>query len=132
MWRLAGWLRPANDLRSWLVQNNIGYVVAVPRSQPLPAGGFASARRTWFVRTSPGRTAVDSAMIIGDSASRKADDLVRESTHTNPVWVTEGATPLRQTLRSPYRTGQATLESRRSPPHRRCKSPTGGEALRYR
>jgi SRSO17 transposase len=30
--------------RSWLEQHNIGYVVAVPRSQPLPAGGFATAR----------------------------------------------------------------------------------------
>lgn len=42
-----------NKVRSWLEQHNIGYVVAVPRSQPLPAGGFATARADHLVAQAP-------------------------------------------------------------------------------
>ncbi|OXM72240.1 IS701 family transposase [Amycolatopsis sp. KNN50.9b] len=42
-----------NKFRSWLEQHNIGYVVAVPRSQPLPAGGFATARADHLLAQAP-------------------------------------------------------------------------------
>ncbi len=42
-----------HKFRSWLEQHNIGYVVAVPRNQSLPAGGFATARADHLVAQAP-------------------------------------------------------------------------------
>jgi SRSO17 transposase len=42
-----------HKFRSWLEAQRIGYVVAVPRSQPLPAGGFSTARADRIVAQAP-------------------------------------------------------------------------------
>jgi SRSO17 transposase len=42
-----------HKFRSWLEAQRIGYVVAVPRSQPLPAGGFSTARADRIVAGAP-------------------------------------------------------------------------------
>jgi SRSO17 transposase len=55
----AGWVTADeaygqdHKFRSWLEQQRIGYVVAVPRSQPLPAGGFSTARADRIVADAP-------------------------------------------------------------------------------
>ncbi|MEU4674304.1 transposase [Amycolatopsis sp. NPDC023774] len=43
----------ANKSRSRLEQHNIGYVVAVPRSHAVPAGGFATTRADHLVAQAP-------------------------------------------------------------------------------
>nr|WP_245992972.1 transposase [Prauserella muralis] len=42
-----------HKFRSWMEQHHIGYVVAVPRNQALPAGGFATARADQLVAQAP-------------------------------------------------------------------------------